>query len=618
MEVTHSNAAWAARGRTRTTCAALALPDGASAVGELSFAECFGAAAPCMNLPSNKQLEGPYDIALNGANGAVYVTSRQSSTVLHFFSDAEGRLGFDGCLSNDGAGGFCANANSTAKPFSDVSGVAVDAARQAVFSSSSTSDLVTQLAAFPEGQIEYKGCISDSGSGGACGSTKSLGSPLNAPGPMAVSPNGATLYVGKAGSSAGEGGISQFFVATSGALTYGGCVSSRGSGGWCESIPTEDPAVLANVSQVAVNPMTAAVYTSSEINGSVSRFATDPGGQIHWRSCIGEKSTTGTCAGTPANLESPLEAAEGIAVSPDGRSLYVASLHGALSHIAIEPDGSIAWRDCVSDDGSQGCSDLPGSGTPLKEARGVTVSPDGHNVYVVGEKAVTSFTLDASGRPSFQGCLSSDAMPGCTDMPGSPLGSGERVAVTGNGGSVYVTGSASDTLLHFTRVPAVEPRPMGGEVIGGTTTTTTVGTIAKGVTTATHIFTAAELKAGLLAQLVPSGKNAKLSKIKKKKGYGQSFKALVPGSLQLNWFFLPPGAHVSAAGKRRSKPKPVLFASGQTVFPSAATRAVTIKLTAKALKLLGHRSRIKLTVRGTFTPKGGSAVSATKAFQLSG
>ena len=37
------------------------------------------------------------------------------------------KLGYDGCLSNDGAGGFCANANSGAKPFSEARGVAVDA-----------------------------------------------------------------------------------------------------------------------------------------------------------------------------------------------------------------------------------------------------------------------------------------------------------------------------------------------------------------------------------------------------------------------------------------------------------------------------------------------------------
>jgi DNA-binding beta-propeller fold protein YncE len=597
----------------------LSHPARARAVGELTFDECFGASAPCINVPNN-QLSEPYGVALNGANGAVYVTSQGNSSVLHFFSDAEGKLGYDGCLSNDGAGGFCANANSGAKPFSEARGVAVDALRQAVFSSSLSSNLVAQLGAFPQGQIEYKGCISDSGSGGACGSTKSGGSPLDGPGPLAVSPNGATLYVGEAGHSAGQGSISQYFVAPGGGLTYGGCVSNNGSAGWCEDIPGNDNSVLDNVSEVVVNPVTAAVYTSSEINGSVSRFATDPGGQIHWRSCIGEQSTTGTCAGTPGGLESPLETAEGIAISPDGRSLYVASLGGAVSHLVIEPDGSINWQGCISDDGSRGCSDLPGTGTPLKEARGVAVSPDGENVYVTGKTAISSFTLDGAGRLSFQGCLSSDAMPGCTDMPGSPLSGGERVAVSADGGSLYVTGFSSNTLLHLMRAqPAPAPPPPAPPVTKAAPgTTTTTNTTTANATAIADSITAAALKANLLAQLAPSGKSAKLSKVKKSKGYAQSFKALVAGSLQLNWFFLPPGAHVSGAGKHKPKAKPVLFASGQTVFPSAVAKTVSIKLTAKALKLLEHSGTIKLTARGTFTPKGGTAVSATKAFQLKG
>jgi hypothetical protein len=45
---------------------------------------------------------------------------------------------------------------------------------------------------------------------------------------------------------------------------------------------------------------------------------------------------------------------------------------------------------------------------------------------------------------------------------------------------------------------------------------------------------------------------------------------------------------------------------------------VSIKLTTKALKLLAHSGTIRLTAKGTFTPKGGTAVSATKTFQLKG
>src|ERR1700760_1262729 len=595
---------------------ALMLPDGASAVGELTFDECFGSAAPCINVP-NKQLDGAWSVAMDPSNGALYATATTSKSILHFFSDAEGHLSYDGCISDDGSGGAGADAGSSANPFNVSEGLAIDSDRSAVFASSLTSNLVARLGAFPEGQIAYEGCISENGSGGACVAAKSEAGALNGPGQLALSPSGNMLYVAGGGHGGGVGLVSQLTVAPNGALAYGGCVSSDGTSGFCEDVPGGD-SVLSNISGVAVNPVSAAVYTASPTDSDVSRFATDPGGQMHWRACVGQNSQAATCATVPGKPEpSPLHTVFGVIASPDGHSLYAISTEGYVSHLSVSDDGSIAWQGCVSDDGTRGCGDLPGSGTPLQEARGVAVSPDGKSLYVIGRSAVTSFSLDAAGVPSFQGCLSSNAMSGCTDMPGAPLEGGEQVAVSSDGRSVYLTGSSSGTLIHLRRAqpepaPEVKPAPTTNA------TTSTATAIAQSVAAATHVFTAAELKASLLAQLVPNGKNAKLSKVKKSKGYAQSFKALVAGSLQLNWFFLPPGAHVSGAGKHKPKPKPVLFASGQAVFPSAVAKTVSIKLTTKALKLLGHRGTIKLTAKGTFTPKGATAVSATKTFQLKG
>ncbi len=552
---------------------------------------------------------------MSPSNGALYATATGSKSILHFFSDAEGHLSFDGCVSADGSSG-CTDANSSANPFSGSEGLAIDSKRSAVFSSSQSSNLVARLGAFPEGQIVYEGCISDSGSGGACVAAKSEAGALDGPAQLALSPSGNTLYVAGEGHGGGQGLVSQLFVAPNGALTYGGCVSSTGSSGFCEDVPGGG-SVLSNISGVAVNQVSAAVYTASPTDSDVSRFATDPGGQMHWRACVGQNDQAETCATVPGKPEpSPLHTVLGVIASPDGRSLYAISNEGYVSHLSISGDGSMAWQSCVSDDGSRGCSDLPGSGTPLQEARGLAVSPDGKSLYVVGRSAVTSFSLDAAGVPSFQGCLSSSAMPGCTDMPGTPLEGGEQVAVSPGGGSVYLTGSSSGTLIHLRRAqpePAPEVKPGPPTILGSTTTA-----IAKGVTAATHIFTAAELKAGLLSQLVPSGKNAKLSKVKKNKGYVQSFKTLEAGSLQLNWFFLPAGARVSTTGKHKPKPKPVLFASGQAVFPSSTAKTISIKLTTKAVKMLKHRSSIKLTAKGAFTPRGGTAVSATKTFGLKG
>jgi alpha-tubulin suppressor-like RCC1 family protein len=121
---------------------------------------------------------------------------------------------------------------------------------------------------------------------------------------------------------------------------------------------------------------------------------------------------------------------------------------------------------------------------------------------------------------------------------------------------------------------------------------------------------ATELKASLLAQLTPKGKAAKLASLAKQKSYSYSFTALSPGKLTITWYFLPKGAHISR------KATPVPFASGQLSFKAPGTKKITIKLTTKGKSLIKHKSSIKLTARGSFTPTGKKAITALKTFKL--
>jgi hypothetical protein len=122
-------------------------------------------------------------------------------------------------------------------------------------------------------------------------------------------------------------------------------------------------------------------------------------------------------------------------------------------------------------------------------------------------------------------------------------------------------------------------------------------------------FPLAKIKAGLLASIAPRGKGAHIAALSKRKGYSSTFRALVGGKVQIQWFFVPKGAHLSKA-------KPVLVASGRRSFSKAGGAKLTIKLTSKGRKLLKHAKRLKLTGKGTFSVAGGPKVSARKTFTL--
>ncbi len=122
----------------------------------------------------------------------------------------------------------------------------------------------------------------------------------------------------------------------------------------------------------------------------------------------------------------------------------------------------------------------------------------------------------------------------------------------------------------------------------------------------------AQLRASLFSQLLPKGKAARIASLSKKHSYSYSFKALSAGTLTVNWYLLPNGAHLA----RKAKPKPVLEASGRLSFSAPATKKLTIKLTGKGISLLKHRMSVKLTVKGGFTPAGKAPVTAKREFTL--
>ena len=174
---------------------------------------------------------------------------------------------------------------------------------------------------------------------------------------------------------------------------------------------------------VAVSPDGGSVYvanvaaTSSDISGSVAQFDVGAGG------VLSPKSPATVATGT-----SPF----GVAVSPDGGSVYVTNLPSSVSQYDVGPGGVLSPKSPAT----------VAAGDPgLGPAIGVAVIPT--------TKVSTSPPIAASAAAS----LSSMSAREVCSRPRPGLGDGglaaAQIAVSPDGGSVYVTNLFSDNVSQY-------------------------------------------------------------------------------------------------------------------------------------------------------------------------
>ncbi len=415
---------------------------GSAAIGDLSYHGCVsndGSGGLCADTPGTP-FSGADAEAVSPDGKSLYVTSFTSGTISHFFVGTQGKLSYDGCISNDGSGGLCADAPGT--PLDGPTDVAVSPDGRSVYVVSQFSDDIVHFFAAPQGQLSYDGCISDGGSGGSCANAPRA---LSDPHGVAVSPDGRSVYV----VSEVSNDVAHFFAAPQGQLTYDGCISDGGSGGLCADAPGE----LSGAAGVAVSPDGTSVYVASIGSATITHFFAAPQGQLSYDGCIGNAGSGG-CADAPG---APLSGADDVVVSPDGHAVYATGFNSNdVVHFFAAPQGQLSYDGCISDGSGGTCVNAPG--TPLTQAKSLAISPDGATVYVTSfaGSVLSRYSVASPGaRLSYAGCASDDGSDGaCTDLPGSPLNGAEDVVVSPNGASVYATAATASDVVHFFRTIA--------------------------------------------------------------------------------------------------------------------------------------------------------------------
>jgi DNA-binding beta-propeller fold protein YncE len=436
------------------------------ATGELSQAP---GSAGCISAGKKQAKVCAKGRALAETNGVVisadgknaYAVGYQSNSIAIFDRDpATGALtqkaGKAGCVSDKGRGG-CA----VGRAIEGSRAIAISPDGRNVYVASDDSSSVAIFDRDPAtGDLEQKagkaGCFSAKAEVRSCARSRGIHLATS----VTVSPDGKSVYVlsysshGPGGTTTYSGTLSVFDRdAATGALTQpdgiAACYSKDGTRGHCTK-----NAALATPNRAVFSPDGKYVYVDNNSSNDLAVLSRDPAtGELSLtqtaHACITQSN--GKCAGT-------FGASSGIAISPDGKSLYVTGIVGYLGVFDRDPiTGKLTQKP-----GSAGCfaegapKGVCPQTRPLREALAVAVSPDGKSVYVTAytgsgiaifdrDPATGALTQKAGGA----GCVSDKGDGGC--QAGRAFGGVLEVTFSPDGRNLYVSSIESSSVAVFNR-----------------------------------------------------------------------------------------------------------------------------------------------------------------------
>jgi DNA-binding beta-propeller fold protein YncE len=331
---------------------------------------------------SGRALGAPSSIAMSPDGRSVYVAASGSDALSIFARNRRTGVlrqlpGARGCFS-ERPGGGCTMGRALNEPTS----VAVSPDGTRVYAAGRRFPSgVAIFARAPDGSLSQPdgtaGCVSERG-GLGCSAARGISAPED----VLVSPDSRHVLVAGSRSDAvavlrsGPDGLSQ-------ADGEAGCISQGGVDGCAAGKALKGPVDL------AISPDGLSVYTASASSDGIAALirdrATGALTQPEDRTgCISQGTSPRRCVGGRG-----LDEVWGVAISPDGRNVYaVSSRVNALGALARDRESGALEQlpgrlGCLIRAGGFGCRE----GRGLTVAVAVAVSPDGRNLYVASEDA---------------------------------------------------------------------------------------------------------------------------------------------------------------------------------------------------------------------------------------
>ena len=539
-----------------------------AAIGDLTAKGCFEDAGPpdshCGTGAENPGLYAADSVAVSPDGKSVYVASTGDSAIAMFKRNTTtGALTSDGCISDDSTfpASGCAD---FAEGMSAPNGVVVSPDGLDVYVVANGDDSVVHLERdTATGDLTPAECVANTGDVAGCGGLTQKG--LDSGRAIAIDPDGSAVYV-VGGTGGGTGSVARLARNTSTeTLSPGTCISNAPDAFTCGA----ETAGLGNANDIAISADGESLHVASRTGGVVSLTA--PG--LSPLGCFAD--TDSAIAGCTS--AQGLAGAKGIAVSPDGKSVYARSdSDAAVVRFNRSNTGTLTGAGCIADtESATNCGGAKADG--LSSGTAIAVSPDNESVYAVGgspDQAIVSFDRDTTtGAISDGGCISETGTTGCDATTYGLMGS-SGVTVSPNGKSVYVTSIGSSALTRFDReATAVDPPPSNDVQVR------TKKATYKGACRTIKVKTEVGDPGTLTFCNAPAGVNAPC----KVGGSGPT----------------PPKAAARAKGKAKTIKTKTIEVSKDT------TISAKLSLTPKAKKTIKGKGKLKVKLQVDFTPTRG-------------